>query len=89
VSRAENELNPATRICTFIRSALMMTLTAKGAGTASVAFVVDKAEALGLTAMQVDHWVFNARARSCFEACGLSQMKVRMGTEGRRNSCST
>jgi GNAT superfamily N-acetyltransferase len=47
-------------------------------GTALIAFTRDRAQALGVTAMHVDHWAFNARARSFFEACGFSPTKVMM-----------
>jgi hypothetical protein len=33
---------------------------------------------MGLTALQVDHWAFNARAKGFFEACGFSPMKAMM-----------
>jgi len=50
----------------------------QGVGTALVAFVLDRARAMGVTAIQVDHWAFNARAHSFFEACGFEPMKIVM-----------
>jgi GNAT superfamily N-acetyltransferase len=50
----------------------------QGVGTALVAFIRDRTLALGLTAMQVGHLAFNARARSFFEACGFSPLKITM-----------
>jgi GNAT superfamily N-acetyltransferase len=47
-----------------------------GVGTALVGFVRDRTLALGLSAMHVDHWAFNGRARGFFEACGFSPLKV-------------
>jgi GNAT superfamily N-acetyltransferase len=50
----------------------------QGVGRALVAFVRDRTLDLGLTEMRVDHWAFNARAASFFEACGFRPMKIVM-----------
>jgi len=50
----------------------------RGVGTALIGYMKDQARALGLTSMQIDHWAFNARARTFFEACGFSPMKIIM-----------
>ena len=50
----------------------------QGVGRALVAFVLDRARAMGVTAVHVDHWAFNARAHSFFEACGFQPMKIVM-----------
>jgi GNAT superfamily N-acetyltransferase len=47
-------------------------------GVALIAFVRDWARAMGLTALKLNHWAFNARARDFFEACGFSPMMVTM-----------
>lgn len=49
-----------------------------GVGTALVTFVLDRARAMGVLAVHVDHWAFNARAASFFEACGFQPMKIVM-----------
>ena len=49
-----------------------------GVGTALVAFVLDRVRAMGISAVHVDHWAFNARAASFFEACGFRPMKIVM-----------
>lgn len=50
----------------------------QGVGTALVAFVMDTARAMGVTAVHVDHWAFNTRAARFFEACGFRPMKIVM-----------
>jgi len=50
----------------------------QGVGMALIDFIRDRARALGLTDIRVDHWAFNARAGGFFEACGFSPMKVMM-----------
>jgi GNAT superfamily N-acetyltransferase len=45
-------------------------------GTALIDFIRSRARSLGLTDIRVDHWAFNARAGSFFEACGFWPMKV-------------
>ena len=50
----------------------------QGVGTALVEFVLHRARAMGVAAVQVDHWAFNGRARSFFEARGFRPMKIVM-----------
>lgn len=50
----------------------------QGVGTALVEFVLQRARAMGVTAVHVDHWAFNECARSFFEACGFRPMKIVM-----------
>lgn len=38
---------------------------------ALIAFIRERALTLGLSAMQVDHWAFNASAAAFFDACGF------------------
>ena len=78
VNRGENEFNPADSYLYIYQIGVDDDARRQGAGTALITFVRDRARALGLTALQVDHWEFNARARAFFEACGFSPMKVMM-----------
>jgi diamine N-acetyltransferase len=78
VNRAENEFNPADSYLYIYQIGVDDDARRQGAGTALITFVRDRARALGLTALQVDHWSFNGRARAFFEACGFSPMKVMM-----------
>jgi len=50
----------------------------QGVGTVLVAFILDRARAMGVTAVQADRWAFNARAAGFFEACGFRPMKIVM-----------
>lgn len=59
----------------------------RGVGAALVGFIDARAYAMGLSAVQVDHWAFNARARGFFEASGFTPVKVTMRRAiGRRTS---
>ena len=78
VNRAENEFNPAYSYLYIYQIGVDDEGRRQGAGTALITFIRDQARALGLTALQVEHWTFNARAREFFEACGFSPMKVMM-----------
>jgi ribosomal protein S18 acetylase RimI-like enzyme len=81
VTRAENEFNRADSYLYIYQIGINADARRQGAGTALVTFIRDLARALGLTAVQVDHWAFNARARGFFEACGFSPMRVTMRQE--------
>jgi len=78
VNRPENEFNRADSYLYIYQIGVDDDARRQGAGAALITFVRDRARALGLTALQVDHWAFNARARDFFEACGFSPMKVMM-----------
>jgi diamine N-acetyltransferase len=78
VNRAENEFSPSEFYFYIYQIGVDDDARRQGAGTALITFIQDRARALGLTALQVDHWAFNARARDFFEACGFSPMKVSM-----------
>ncbi len=78
VNRAENEFNRAHSYLYIYQIGVNDDARRQGVGTALITFTWDRARALGLTALQVDHWAFNARARDFFEACGFSPMKVTM-----------
>ena len=78
VNRAENEFCQGDSYMYVYQIGVDDDARRQGAGTALIAFIRDRAWALGLTALQVDHWAFNARARDFFEACGFSPMKVMM-----------
>jgi ribosomal protein S18 acetylase RimI-like enzyme len=78
VNRAENEFNQAHAYIYIHQIGVDEDARRKGAGTALISFMRDRARMLGLSAMQVDHWAFNARARDFFEACGFSPMKIVM-----------
>jgi ribosomal protein S18 acetylase RimI-like enzyme len=81
VTCAENEFNRADSYLYIYQIGINADARRQGAGTALVTFIRDLARALGLTAVQVDHWAFNARARGFFEACGFSPMRVTMRQE--------
>lgn len=78
VTRAENEFNRADSYLYIYQIGVDDDARRQGAGAALITFIRDLARALGLTAVQVDHWAFNARARDFFEACGFSPMRVTM-----------
>lgn len=78
MNRAENEFSPGDSYLYIYQINVDDDAQRQGAGTALITFTRDWARALGLTAVQVDHWAFNARARDFFEACGFSPMKVMM-----------
>jgi ribosomal protein S18 acetylase RimI-like enzyme len=79
VNRAENEFSPSQFYLYIYQIGVDDDARRQGAGAALITFIQDRARALGLTALQVDHWAFNALARDFFEACGFSPMKVTMG----------
>jgi GNAT superfamily N-acetyltransferase len=72
VNRAENEFNQAHAYIYIHQIGVDEDARRKGAGTALISFMRDRARMLGLSAMQVDHWAFNASARAFFEACGFT-----------------
>jgi ribosomal protein S18 acetylase RimI-like enzyme len=78
VNRAENEFHRADSYLYIYQIGVDDDARRQGAGTALITFIRDRARALGLTTLQVDHWAFNGRARDFFEACGFSPMKVMM-----------
>jgi diamine N-acetyltransferase len=78
VNRTENEFNRAGAYLYIYQIGVDDEARRQGVGTALVTFIRDRARAMGLTAVQVEHWAFNARARGFFEACGFSPMKVMM-----------
>src|SRR6266700_2260649 len=78
VSRAENEFNQARAYIYIHQIGVDEEARRKGAGTALISFVRDRARAVGLTTLHVDHWAFNVRAAVFFEACGFSAMKIVM-----------
>jgi ribosomal protein S18 acetylase RimI-like enzyme len=78
VTRAENEFNRADSHLYIYQIGVDDDARRQGVGAALITFIRDLARALGLAAVQVDHWAFNARARDFFEACGFSPMKVTM-----------
>jgi diamine N-acetyltransferase len=78
VNRAENEFNRADSYLYIYQIGVDDDARRQGVGTALITFIRDCARALGLTAVQVDHWAFNGRAKAFFEACGFSPMKVTM-----------
>jgi diamine N-acetyltransferase len=78
VNRSENEFNRGDSYLYIYQIGVDDDARRQGVGTALVTFTLDRARALGLTALQVDHWAFNARARDFFEACGFSPMKIMM-----------
>jgi diamine N-acetyltransferase len=78
VNRAENPFNQPGAYMYVHQIAVDDDAHRHGVGTALIAFVMERAQAMGVTAVQVDHWAFNARAASFFEACGFRPMKVVM-----------
>jgi ribosomal protein S18 acetylase RimI-like enzyme len=81
VARAETEFNRAGSYLYIYQIVVDDDARRQGAGTALITFICDLARTLGLTAVQLDHWAFNTRARAFFEACGFSPMKVTMWQE--------
>jgi len=77
-NRAENEFNRADSYLYIYQIGVDEDARRQGAGTALIIFIRDRARALGLTTLQVDHWACHGRARDFFEACGFSPMKVMM-----------
>jgi diamine N-acetyltransferase len=78
VNRTENEFNRGDSYLYIYQIGVDDDARRQGAGTELITFTRDWAQALGLKALQVDHWAFNARARDFFEACGFSPMKIMM-----------
>jgi len=78
VNRRENEFNPSESYLYIYQIGVDADARRQGAGTALITFIQDRARALGLTALQVDYWAFNVRARDFFTACRFSPMKVMM-----------
>jgi GNAT superfamily N-acetyltransferase len=78
VNRAENEFNWSDSYFYIYQIDVDDDARRQGAGTALIIFIRDRARALGVTALQVDHWAFNARARDLFVTCGFSPMKIMM-----------
>jgi GNAT superfamily N-acetyltransferase len=78
VNRAEDEFTPTEFYMHICQIGVDDDARRRGAGTALITFIRNRARALGLTALHVDHWAFNARARDFFMACGLSPMRVMM-----------
>jgi ribosomal protein S18 acetylase RimI-like enzyme len=77
VDRAENAFNRPGSHIYIHQIGVDGDVHRQGVGTALVAFVMERARAMGLT-VQVDHWAFNARAARFFEACGFRPMKIVM-----------
>jgi GNAT superfamily N-acetyltransferase len=78
VRRAENAFNHAGAHMYIHQIGVDDAVRRRGVGTALVEFVRDRTVALGLSVLHVDHWAFNARAASFFEACGFRPMKIVM-----------
>jgi len=78
INRAENEFSRAGAYLYIYQIGVEDGVRRQGVGTALVTFIRDRARALGLSALQIEHWAFNSRARDFFEACGFSPMKVMM-----------
>ena len=78
VNRAVNEFSQGGSYLCIYQIGVDDDARRQGVGTALITFARDWARASGLTALQVDHWAFNARARDFFEACGFSPMKIMM-----------
>jgi GNAT superfamily N-acetyltransferase len=76
VRRGENEFTKAEAHMYIQQVGIEESERRLGIGTALVNFVLDRARAMGLAAVQVDHWAFNTRAESFFAACGFAPMKV-------------
>jgi len=53
----------------------------KGAGTALIGFIEERAQALGAHSIGLDHWAFNTPARGFFEARGYQPSNIRMRKE--------
>src|SRR5688572_12903097 len=68
VKRPENEFNPAQAYLYIYQIGVEDDARRQGVGTALIEFIRDRARALGLTDIRVDHWAFNTRASSFFEA---------------------
>jgi diamine N-acetyltransferase len=78
VNRTENAFNQPDSYMYIYQIGVDDDVRRQGVGTALIAFIRDRTLALGLTAMHVDHWAFNARAHGFFEACGFSPLKIIM-----------
>ena len=81
VTHAESEFNRAESYLYIYQIGVNDDARRQGTGTALITFILDLARASSLTAVQADHWAFNARARDFFEACGFSPMRVTMRQE--------
>jgi diamine N-acetyltransferase len=81
ITRAEDEFARADSYLYIYQICVDDDARRQGAGTALIAFARDWARSVGLTALRLDHWAFNARARDFFEACEFSAMTVKMRQE--------
>jgi diamine N-acetyltransferase len=77
-NRAENEFSRGDSYLYIYQIGVDDDARRQGVGTALITFTRDWARALGVTALQVDHWAFNVRARNFFEASGFSPVKIMM-----------
>jgi ribosomal protein S18 acetylase RimI-like enzyme len=78
VRRADNEFTKAEAHMYIQQIGIDESERRQGIGTALVNFVFVRARAMGVAAVQVDHWAFNARARAFFESCGFVPVKITM-----------
>jgi len=78
VYRSENAFGHAQRHVYIHQIGVDEEAHRRGVGTALISFMRERARAMGITAVQVDHWAFNTRAAAFFNACGFSPMKVVM-----------
>jgi GNAT superfamily N-acetyltransferase len=76
VHRRENEFHQGGAHLYVHQIAVEEGARRQGGGTALLAFVEDQARALGLIAVQIDHWAFNTQAKVFFAACGFAPKRV-------------
>ena len=81
VNRAESAFNQRSAHMCIHQISVDDDARRQGVGTALIVFVRDRAQALGLTAIHVGHWAFNARASAFFESCGFLPLKVDLRQE--------
>jgi diamine N-acetyltransferase len=78
VRRAENAFNWPQAHMYIHQIGVEEGVYRQGVGRTLVEFVQEQTLKLGLTEMRVDHWAFNARAASFFDACEFQPMKILM-----------
>nr|TFG54647.1 MAG: GNAT family N-acetyltransferase [Hyphomicrobiales bacterium] len=78
VQRAENAFRLSESTIYINQIGVREEARGQGIGTALIAFIEERAAALGVHAIGLDYWAFNTPARGFFEARGFKPLQVKM-----------